>query len=255
VSATEPDVVHVWRISLDEQPAAAVDRLGCLLSPMETQRRAALGTARARSRFTVAHGALRLILSRRLEVPPHALRLRRGPWGKPEVAAPGGVPETRFSLSHSRGHALFAVTGRRAVGIDVEHHVGRPVTALALRHFPPAEGAAVRALGHRAGAVFAQLWTRKEACVKAAGARLADGLVLPAGGAGPGLVVHDPDGRLPGPWRVRDLAAPPGCGAAVALAGTAPYDVVELRFASAVDDPDLSASTQRPHAGRHIHDD
>ncbi|OPG03921.1 hypothetical protein B1R27_26955 [Streptomyces sp. GKU 895] len=44
MSATEPDVVHVWRISLDEQPAAAVDRLGRLLSPMETQRRAALGT-------------------------------------------------------------------------------------------------------------------------------------------------------------------------------------------------------------------
>jgi 4'-phosphopantetheinyl transferase len=72
---------------------------------------------------------------------------------------------------------------------------------------------------------FAAMWVRKEACVKAAGGRLVQGLRLPVT-AGP--LVGDPSGVLPGPWRVRDLAgdlAGPldGYAAALAVAGERPY--------------------------------
>ncbi|WP_405404009.1 4'-phosphopantetheinyl transferase family protein [Streptomyces sp. NBC_01104] len=257
MNVENPDVVQVWHIDLDEPSAATVHRLEQLLSPEETERRRSFAGDLARSRFTVSHGAVRLLLGHRLGVPPRAVRLRSGIWGKPEALAPRGRPAPCFSLTHSRGHALFALTGRRAVGIDLEYHEGRSTTALAARHFPAAEGAAVRRRGPHGGPLFVRLWTRKEACVKAVGARLAEGLALPTAGTGPGLLVSDPAGRLPGPWRVRDLTAPAGCGAAVALAGAAPYRVIEYRFAPAEHDggAELPAGAQTFCVWRHAHED
>ena len=72
---------------------------------------------------------------------------------------------------------------------------------------------------------FTGLWSRKEACVKAAGGRLIPGLRWPARGvdpAGGGVLVAGADG----PYLVRDLLAPPGYHLAVALAGSAPFRVV-----------------------------
>ena len=71
---------------------------------------------------------------------------------------------------------------------------------------------------------FARLWCRKEACVKAHGGRLAEGLHLPVHLLGP-LVVRDPAGTLPGTCRVRDVPAPAGYRAAVALSGDQPFVV------------------------------
>jgi 4'-phosphopantetheinyl transferase len=222
--------VHVWHVGLDLPPAvgAAYEEV---LSPDERARRESYAGDRQRRAYHAVRGALRVILGAYLDVPPAAVRLRTGRWGKPEVD--GGGP--RFSLSHAGRVVLLAVTRDRAVGVDVERtQPGRPVTALAARYFPAAEGAAVAAAPPaQRSTVYLRLWTRKEACVKAAGARLAYGMPLPVAGAGPAVRVADPTGRLPGPWLVRDLDAPPGYAASVALAGTAPYAVSVHRFRAA----------------------
>ena len=73
-------------------------------------------------------------------------------------------------------------------------------------------------------ALLTSLLARKEACVKAAGGRLFPGLrraVLDRD------VLADTEG---GPYRVRDLTAPAGFAAAVAVAGTAPYRVRAHRW-------------------------
>lgn len=60
-----------------------------------------------------------------------------------------------------------------------------------------------------------------EACVKAVGARLTDGLSLPVAAAGP---VRAESGPLAGTcWFVRDVTGPPGYAAAVALAAEADF--------------------------------
>lgn len=228
------DVVDVWHIGLDQPPDRGAALAG-LLGAAETSRLRAYRDAARRADFAIAHGALRLILGARLATPPESLVLRTGRWGKPELADGAA----RFSLSHSGRVALLAVTGRRDVGVDVELATGRPVEAMAARFFPAEESALVAAAGPaERTAAYLRLWVRKEACVKAAGARLVEGLGLrvarPGGGRADGLsLVVDPTGRLPGPWSVRDLPAPPGHAAAVAVAGAAPYRLAHHRWPAA----------------------
>jgi 4'-phosphopantetheinyl transferase len=205
----------VWSIRPDLSPALS-ERLTGVLSDEERARLARYSDARLRRRFLAVRGAVRTILGGYLSTPPREVPLRTGRWGKPEV---DGWP-VQFNLSHSGQVALLAVSRRRAVGIDVEReHDRESAVALASRFFRPEESAAVRAGGQD---VYLRLWVRKEACVKAAGGRLVEGLLLPVDGA----VVAGPAGRC----AVRDVPAPPGYAAAVAVAGGRPYRLLHRRW-------------------------
>lgn len=230
-----PDIVEVWHIRPDLTPAS-VAALARVLSEEETRRWRGFVDPRQRRVFLAAHGAARMILGGYLAAPPAELRLHTGRWGKPEL---DGHP-VRFSLSHAGGAILLAVSAARAVGVDIEY--ARPQganTDLAARFFPAEESALVAAADSvQRPAVYLRLWTRKEACVKAAGARLVEGLGLRvADSSMPGgvarsdpLLVVDGSGRLPGPWLVRDLPAPVGYAAALALCGSEPYRVRTRRW-------------------------
>ncbi|KQW16171.1 4'-phosphopantetheinyl transferase superfamily protein [Streptomyces sp. Root369] len=229
--------VQVWTVPLD-RPPATVAALSRILSEREAERGDRCRFENDRRRFIVAHGALRLILAGCLDVPPEELRLERGRHGKPRLA---GSSELRFSLSHSGELALVAVTRHREVGVDVDRlRPGLPVEPFAERFFPAADArfvAAATGPTERAER-FLRLWTRKEAVVKAAGARLAQGLGLKvltdAESESDADVVRDPSGQIPGAWSVRDLPVPDGCLAALAVAGavapsiSGPHSVDEL---------------------------
>jgi 4'-phosphopantetheinyl transferase len=221
------DPVRIWLIDA-AQPDTVVAELAGLLDDEERARAGAMRRDADRRRFTVAHGALRVIVGDHLGVPAAGLRWRRGPHGKPELDGRAGV---QVNLSHSGDLNAVAVTPRRAVGLDVQRLMpAAAAVALAGRYFPAAEAgfvAAGRDAGERAYR-FARLWARKEACVKASGGTLAHGLPLPVGPVTAELgeaVVGPADGPLPGPFRVTDLDAGPGFCGSVALAGDAPYEV------------------------------
>ncbi|MFJ7909752.1 4'-phosphopantetheinyl transferase family protein [Kitasatospora sp. NPDC096204] len=223
-----PEDVEVWTVPLDTAPGPAPPVLGALLDDEERARARRLPDPIRRSRFVTAHAALRTVVGSRVGRPPEAVRFTRGPNGKPEPAYGNGL---FVSLSHSHGIALVALAAR-PVGVDVELPAGASVaTRIAERCFPPDEFRAVAAAPAGRGpdgraAVFARLWTRKEACVKAEGGRLGQGLGLwVLGGPGP-LTVHGRGGALTGPWRVADLAPAPGYAGAVALSGSGPFRVV-----------------------------
>ena len=217
--------VDIWMISLcgqDEVEPGLED----MLDDAERARARALPSAARRRRFTVAHGAARLILGTQLGLPPGQIRWRHGPAGKPELdrtpELEGPPADLRFSLSDSGDLAALAVTRGRAVGVDLQRlpAVADPA-GLAERFYPSAESRFV-AEGGPAGQVsrLIRLWTRKEACVKATGGRLMPGLKLPVGGAGR-VVVRAGDG----PYLVQDVPAPSGYLAAVAVSGAAPCQV------------------------------
>jgi len=123
-----------------------------------------------RERFVVAHGGLRDILSRYLDIPADQLTFVTNDYGKPALAAPDHT-RLQFNLSHSGALILLAVTCDRPVGIDVEQIIPPDnFSRLVEQFFSTNENAAFRALpeSKRAAAFFAG-WTRKEAYVKALG--------------------------------------------------------------------------------------
>jgi 4'-phosphopantetheinyl transferase len=214
--------VDVWTVPLDG-PSANVATLSRILSGRETDRAGRCRFEADRRRFVIAHGALRLILAGYLDVPPEELRLERGHHGKPRLA---DSPALRFNLSHSGELALLAVTRHAEIGVDVDRlRPGLPVEPFAERYFPTPDA---RFVTTGAGPTeradrFLRLWTRKEAVVKAAGARLTQGLGLPVSPDVDTGVVRDPSGQIRGVWSVRDLPMPNGYWAALAVAGaTAP---------------------------------
>jgi 4'-phosphopantetheinyl transferase len=214
-----PGTVQVWLIHSEVAPAALAE-LERTLDDSDRRRADALETAAHRRRFVVAHAAARRILARCLDTAPERIRWRPGPDGKLRV---NGL---HVDLSHSADLAALAISGTRGVGVDIQWCAPNlPAGQLSERFYPWPEARFVAA-GRTAADVisrFARLWARKEAVVRAAGGRISRGLRLNVTGPGTGLVVHGPP--LPGPYRVRDFAAPQGFHAAVALAGTAGFRV------------------------------
>ncbi|MGV9884735.1 4'-phosphopantetheinyl transferase family protein [Streptomyces sp. NPDC003379] len=172
-----------------------------------------------RRRFVIAHAATRIIVGAQLGRAPDTVRFERGRWGKPAVA---GVEQPHFNLSHSGDLALLALAPR-PVGVDVEEaRTDLDGARLARRFFPEEERELVESGGRNA---FTRLWVRKEACVKAAGGRLTQGMGLPVAHTDAQVIVRHSTGPLPGPWRVADLPLPEGRAGAVALVGERPFHV------------------------------
>lgn len=157
----------VTRLDIGRRSVAAAE---ALLSAGERQRAGQFRLVRERKRFIVARGLLRQLLGCRLGIPPAAVELVYGQYGKPALA---GRPHSRlsFNLSHSEGMAAFAFAEGRDIGIDIERI--RPVAAadqIAAHFFSSRERAVYRHLadGDRLLGFF-NAWTRKEAFIKALG--------------------------------------------------------------------------------------
>lgn len=182
-----------------------------LLSPQERERANRLATAALRERYVSAHAFLRLVLASHTGHDAAALRFGAGDFGKPRLI---DFPRLHFNFSHSGDWALAAVADAGPVGVDLEEM--RPLSEhgeLAARFFSTAENAALAALPHEQRLrAFYEIWTKKEAVVKADGRGLAMPLhsfSVPQAARG----ATQPDGL----WTVCTLDAPDGCVAATAF--------------------------------------
>ncbi len=119
---------------------------------------------------------VRMTLASTLGIDDSRLRIARDPRGKPQLVE--GGRDWHFSLSHSHGHALLAVLEGCPVGVDLEWPRPRShLLALASRYFTGGEAATLAGLDASERVVaFYQLWTAKEAVLKASGLGLAHGL-------------------------------------------------------------------------------
>lgn len=220
----EDDGVHVWRACLDVSPAVH-DALQPTLSADEHARAARFHTRHDRARFVVARGYLRVLLGHYLARPPSHLRFTANAHGKPALLPEHHDRLPHFSVSHSRALALYAITGRGPVGVDLEYiQPDFPCDEIAARFFSPREIATLRALppaGQQAA--FFAAWTRKEAYIKARGV----GLSLPLSGFDVSLAPGEPAALLrvhgaadeAARWPLHDLSPHPDYAAAVAVEG------------------------------------
>lgn len=216
--------IHIWCACID-LPSLQVQQLAQILSEDELKRAERFYFEQHRNRFIVRRGILRTILSRYLSMEPNQLQFDYGSRGKPTLAETCGGDKLRFNLSDSHGFALYAVTGDRDLGVDIEQIRSiEDAEQIAKRFFSPQEYAVLRDLApSQKQAAFFNCWTRKEAYVKAVG----DGLSLPLDGFDVSLSPGEParllsikgDPQSAAHWFLQDLNPVPGYVGAIAVEG------------------------------------
>jgi 4'-phosphopantetheinyl transferase len=203
--------LKVWAVNLD---CAGGD--ASLLSTSERVRAGRLKRPQDRERSSQAYCAVRRIMALQLGVDPRGLEFDTTTVGKPFLARP--VRNLEFNLSHSGRHGLIAVANDRSVGVDIE--VRRPMSDLlgvALQIATPHEAKRLKQLPtSQVHSTFFDLWSRKEAVLKALGLGF---LVDPREvevGIGPGRSYVNFHERI---WTVENLPIGSSVTAAAAIEG------------------------------------
>lgn len=169
--------VHVWLAHL---PSAKPHLAGysSVLSADEQVRASRFRFDLHRERWIITRGILRMLLARYLAIQPAQLSFNYNAQGKPLLQEPSEAG-LHFNASHSGDYAAVAVTRLGTVGVDIETvRAAMPQAEdIARRYFAPGERAQWLALPERDRTqAFFQLWTCKEAFVKARGDGLFSGL-------------------------------------------------------------------------------
>ncbi len=142
--------------------------------------------------------------------------IQRDAFGKPHLVG----AELQFNLSHSRSVLLIGLSHQQALGVDIEQGVrARPYLELARRYFTAPEAEALAALPiERLPHAFLDLWSAKEAVLKALGRGIAFGLdrvgfALDAVGGVTHLCCLHEEAGTPEQWQVVRLAHAGATGA------------------------------------------
>lgn len=224
--------VHVWAAWLAVS-GAALAKFAATLSVAEQERAARFHFEQHRRRFIAGRGLLRELLARYLQLESGRIEFAYGAAGKPMLATNASQTAVQFNLAHSEDLVLIAITRECPVGIDVEKV--RPLKEaeeLVARFFSPHEHAVFQKLTDaEKPAAFLNLWTRKEAWLKATGEGIARSLHLVEVTFEPGAparLLKVPDHLAQSlPWTVHDLNPARGFTAALAVAAERP--IVQCR--------------------------
>jgi 4'-phosphopantetheinyl transferase len=216
------DELHCWIAHLPFQ-RPLIDRAEFALSADERERIGKFRFEAHRERALLTRGILRFLLGAYLGIAPKQIAFVYGPHGKPAVDTPEPL---HFNTSHSGDYAAFAFTRLGDVGVDIEL-IRNDLTRreeIAAKYFAPGEREQLRNVieSQRTHAFF-DLWTRKEAFIKARGDGLFSGLDQFE------VSLHEPrllsvNGELSraGGWQIIALPGIAGyCGAAVVRASRA----------------------------------
>jgi 4'-phosphopantetheinyl transferase len=169
--------VHVWAFPI-QGTDGALYKFQEVLAQSELERAGRFRFERDRSRFVTGRAQLRHILSSYLQVEPGEIAFSYGSKGKPLLQSTGALSGLMFNLAHSQDLAVLAITRTQAVGVDIEKIRSMPnADDLVSRFFSSAEAATFRHLPDSVrAAAFFNLWTRKEAWLKATGEGIGGGL-------------------------------------------------------------------------------
>jgi 4'-phosphopantetheinyl transferase len=171
------DNIDVWRLNLNFTEER-VEEFAKVLTEQEYQRASRCSNSILRNRYIATHWALRQLLAYYLETSPSSVQLIRNEHGKPRLAGTQPNQGLVFNLSHSGEWALFALGWDMALGIDLE--LKRKLTnmeGMVKRCFASTEQNYWHSLPEdRQLSAFFDLWTAKEAFVKAVGRGIGFGL-------------------------------------------------------------------------------
>jgi 4'-phosphopantetheinyl transferase len=213
--------IHIWDIDL-QQTRDRIRQLTQYLTEQELHRAAKFINPTHGDRWTVARGYLRQILARYLDLPAAQIVFTYGAQGKPEIQ---GHP-IQFNISHSHDRAVYAISAKHPVGIDLEQI--RPINAADLvdRFFAAAEREIFHSLPiSQHQAAFFHAWTQKEAYLKACGTGLATPLnqiEVSIDPRTPAQIISSP---ISNDWQIAKLKVPPEYAGAIVIGGD--FDTIE----------------------------
>jgi len=173
----DAQTVHLWWIFLDVTEEN-LQNLISLLSAAEKIKADRFEFPQHQRRYQAVHGILRIILGRYLKLDPTQINFTHSDRGKPYLTDDCNPLNLQFNLSHSENRAIVGISHDRPIGVDLEKI--RPMEnaeQLAKRFFCASEYALLtQAIPEERDKLFFQLWTAKEAYLKATGEGISGGL-------------------------------------------------------------------------------
>lgn len=160
------EALSLTTINLDEFSANA---LFVYLSEDESQRMSKYHFVKDKQRYIICRGILRLVLSKLLQTSPQNILFSYNQYGKPSVQSENN--RVYFNLSHTKNHALLALSNKDEVGVDIE--VIKPIPNLSemIKRIATKEEMERfhTCIVTEQTLLFYRLWTRKEAMLKCLG--------------------------------------------------------------------------------------
>lgn len=168
-----PDEIGIHLLRIGMGPLLGQEnRLLTFLPQEERERLAGLEREEQRREFLWSRLLMRLVLSFYLDMEPDEFEFGYGTHGKPFLRS---FPWVQFNLSHTDGLIAYSV-GLRRMGVDVEktgENTGKNWNLLAERFFSKREKKSLFSSGRKTQRrLFYQIFTRKEAGLKAEGSGL-----------------------------------------------------------------------------------
>lgn len=173
----EVQTIHFWWISLDVTDENLQTYIS-LLSESEKIKADRFKFPQHQRRYQAVHGILRIILARYLNLDPAQINFTHSDRGKPYLTDDCNPLNLQFNLSHSENMAIVGISRDRPIGVDLEKM--RPMEnslQLAKRFFCASEyDLLTQSIPEERDKLFFQLWTAKEAYLKATGEGISGGL-------------------------------------------------------------------------------
>lgn len=210
------ETLAVYRIPLAESLADPAPLLA-LLEDTERQRFHNFKAPAPAAAYLQTRALLRRILAAALQCAPQELRLGATPLGKPILLHPA-APHLGFNATHTRGWTGIAIGPHPNIGLDFEaHDPTRDLDRIAAQRYTDHEQSHLAAITDPAARrrAFYDLWTAKEACLKALGQGIGSGVAS--------IEIHlEPHGarEVSGQLTIHPLPPTEACSSALAM--TAP---------------------------------
>jgi 4'-phosphopantetheinyl transferase len=164
--------VNVWLIDVvtDSQ---VIEQLKNSLNEEEVRRASRFAFEKDRNQFITAHGTLRTLLSKCLEITSSEIQFKKDKNKKPQILFP--LTSLKFNISHSENKILISIS-EVETGVDVEMiKPGMEFKELIKTYFSNTEQQKILDAAQPAE-TFYKYWTRKEAVLKASGIGITDEL-------------------------------------------------------------------------------
>lgn len=184
------------------------------LSEAEHNRIESMKIPQAKLTLAAAHTLKREELAKVVNIPAADIEFVLGDHGKPAISPAQNPDNIEFNLSHAGDYVMFCISQNGPIGVDIERIKDKSNLDIAERFFNPLEVKQIKASANP-NLCFFELWTLKEAFVKAIGLGIGYGLERFAVDAESGklLAVEDDYAHI----HCEKVKAPEGYVAAIAI--------------------------------------